>query len=187
MAVLKVVVLVSGGVDSATCVALARAYGAQVVGVHVDIGQANRLELEVAERTCERFGAEFRVAQCELRVGADSYTVPARNLVLVSLAAHCAVTHGASEVHIGINRDDGGRFLDCAQPALDAMSLALRWAAGVKLHAPLAEKTKAEVVQLAVGLGVDLQTVTTCYRGTACGGCVACVAMAEALNVLDMA
>ncbi len=206
----KAVVLVSGGLDSATVAALARRDGFDVYALSVRYGQRHAAELVAAEQvakavdaaehlvidvTLDRFGGSALTTEAAVPTGRDqgamgadipSTYVPARNTVLLSLALGWAEVLGSSDLFIGANAVDYSGYPDCRPEFLAAFqnlaNLATR--AGVegtemRVHAPLLAKSKAEIVTLAVELGLDLSVTVSCYlatpAGEACGACDACV------------
>lgn len=206
----KAVVLVSGGLDSATVAALARRDGFEVYALSVRYGQRHAAELVAAEQVAkavdaaehlvidvalDRFGGSALTTEAAVPTGRDqadmgtdipSTYVPARNTVLLSLALGWAEVVGSSDLFIGANAIDYSGYPDCRPEFLAAFqnlaNLATR--AGVegarlRVHAPLLAKSKAEIVTLAVELGLDLSVTVSCYlasaAGEACGACDACV------------
>ena len=123
----------------------------------------------------------------EIAGGIPSTYVPARNLVFLSMAGAYAQSVGAGEIHIGVNAVDYSGYPDCRGEYLSAFeamaNLATRGAVEgslpVKIHSPLVDKTKAEIIALGTGLGVDYGLTRSCYdpdpEGQACGACDSCV------------
>ncbi len=210
MASPKAVVLVSGGMDSATVATLARRDGFDVHALSFRYGQRHPSELAAAtwvarsveatehlvlDVALDRLGGSALTTDQPVPTGRDgssmgsdipSTYVPARNTVFLSLALGWAEVLGSTDLFIGVNAVDYSGYPDCRPEFLAAFenlaSLATR--AGVegaplRVHAPLLRMGKAEIVQLAVELGVDLARTVTCYQaspsGEACGRCDACV------------
>ena len=188
----RAVVLVSGGLDSATVLALARAKNLECYALSVDYGQRHRAELLAALRVANSLGArEHRVMRIDLggiggsaltdstiavpeapQVGIPITYVPARNTVMLSLALGWAEVLGAAEIHIGVNAVDYSGYPDC-RPAFVAAfervaNLATR--AGVegttafKIVAPLIDLTKAQIIRKGLELGVDFGQTVSCYQ-----------------------
>jgi len=186
------VILLSGGLDSATCLLIAREEGFAVHALSFDYGQRHRVELERARALASRYGApEHRVERIDLprgasvltdsslpvpkdRLGADaipSTYVPARNTVFLSHAVAWAETLGAFDVFLGANALDYSGYPDCRPEFLEAFermaNLATR--AGVegrgafRIRAPLLRMTKAEIVRKASELGLDFGLTSSCY------------------------
>ncbi|MDA8109811.1 MAG: 7-cyano-7-deazaguanine synthase QueC [Betaproteobacteria bacterium] len=202
----KAVVLLSGGLDSATTLAWARNEGYACWCLSVDYGQRHAAELDAARRIARRFGAmEHRIVRLDLaQFGGSALTdraiavpsagvqpgipvtyVPARNTILLALALAWAEVLGAQHIFIGANAVDYSGYPDCRPEylrAFEAMAnLATRAALEgrrIAVRAPLVDLPKAEIVKLALRLGVDPAETVTCYQpdaeGRACGACDAC-------------
>lgn len=178
------ILLLSGGVDSMVC--LYR--GGFDAALFVDYGQPAAL---VERRRSLAFasgrGLPWKVAtvSSSARTGilgtfdasAVSAVVPGRNSLFVGLAAML----GASRVTLGCNADDIDAFADCRPDVLGPVAAAC----GVHLDLPLGGLTKRQVVALAHEIGAPFSAATSCYRGTACGQCAACILLASALNPVD--
>ncbi len=186
------VVLLSGGLDSATCLLIAREEGFAVHALSFDYGQRHRVELERARALAARYGArEHRVERIDLPSGASALTdssvpvpkdrlgaeaipstyVPARNTVFLAHAVAWAETLGAFDVFVGANALDYSGYPDCRSEFLEAFermaNLATR--AGVegrgafRIRAPLLRMTKAAIVRRASELGLDFGLTSSCY------------------------
>jgi 7-cyano-7-deazaguanine synthase len=188
----RAVVLLSGGLDSATAAAWAKAAVFDVAALSVDYGQRHRLELEAARRVAEGLGiADHRVVTVDLRaiggsaltdeiavpkdreaIGADvpvTY-VPARNTVFLALLTGFAEVTGATDLVIGANVQDYSGYPDCRPEYLRAFETVARLGtrAGVEgarfsVHAPLLHLSKAGIVRLGASLGVDYALTLSCY------------------------
>jgi 7-cyano-7-deazaguanine synthase len=185
------VVLVSGGLDSATTLALARAAGRACYALSFDYGQRHRVELRAAAEVARALGAvEHRVMKIDTAgIGGSALTdasiavpeqattgipvtyVPARNTVFLALALGWAEVLGARELWIGVNAVDYSGYPDCRPEFVAAFerlaNLATR--AGVEgerfvVRAPLIELTKAEIVARGLALGVDYGRTVSCYQ-----------------------
>src|SRR6516164_3574237 len=204
------VVLLSGGLDSATALAVARRDGFRCHALSVAYGQRHTVELDAARRVARHLGAvEHRVIDIDLRsVGGSALTadiavpkdrpaeemtqgipvtyVPARNTVFLALALGYAEVVGAFDLFIGVNALDYSGYPDCRPEFIAAFEgLAnLATKAGVegrgrfRVHAPLVDLTKAEIIRLGHSLGVDYALTHSCYDpapdGAACGSCDSC-------------
>jgi len=197
------VVLVSGGLDSATALAMARADGYDCHALAVDYGQRHRSELDAARRVCETAGVPIKILPLDLRaIGGSALTddidvpqggttgipvtyVPARNTILLSLALGFAEVLGAEHIFIGVNAVDYSGYPDCRPEFIAAYQRMARLAtkAGVEggemtIHTPLIDLTKAEIIRRGAVLGVDYSLTVSCYRadseGRACGDCDSC-------------
>jgi 7-cyano-7-deazaguanine synthase len=188
----RAAVLLSGGLDSATAAAWAKAAGFEVAALSVDYGQRHRLELEAARRVAESLGiADHRTVAVDLRaIGGSALTgeiavpkdrgangadvpvtyVPARNTVFLALLTGFAEVLGAADLVIGANVQDYSGYPDCRPEFLHAFeTLAqLGTRAGVEgarffVHAPLLHLSKAGIVRLGVSLSVDYAATLSCY------------------------
>ena len=204
------VVLLSGGLDSATTAAVAVADGYAVHALSVDYGQRHRFELESASRVAKALQlASHRVIPIGLAaLGGSALTdeiavpqgrseeemagaipvtyVPARNTVMLAVALGYAEVLGAADLFIGVNAVDYSGYPDCRKEFIRAFEELANLAtkAGVegslrfRIHAPLIEMTKAQIINLGVDLGVDYSQTHTCYApnhlGISCGMCDAC-------------
>jgi len=170
--------LLSGGLDSTTMLYDLHSKGDKVHALLVDYGQKHVQELTFAKAHCKRLGVLFTVA-CLPPLGMDeqSWIVPNRNAILISLAVSTAVRAGAETVTIGCNADDAAGFPDCRPEFIAAMNATVK-AAGINVEvcAPYLHRKKWEIAGLARELGVLLHEIWTCYRGGAkpCGECPAC-------------
>ena len=206
----KAVVLLSGGLDSATTLAIARAEGFDAYALSFRYGQRHASELEFAARVARAMGAARHVTLAiDLRAfGGSALTsdvpvpkhdraeeigedipityVPARNTIFLSFALAYAEVTGANDIFIGVNALDYSGYPDCRPEYLAAFErmAALATRAGVegqpvRLHAPLLELTKADVIRRGLALGVDYALTRSCYdplaNGASCGRCDACL------------
>ena len=192
----KAVVLVSGGLDSATVLAMARAQGDECYALSFDYGQRHNAELRAAERIAHAGGAvEHRVVRLDLSaIGGSALTdaaiavpetpeegipvtyVPARNTVFLSVALGWAEVLDARDIFIGVNAVDYSGYPDCRPAFVEAFERLANLAtkAGVegdsfRIQAPLIELTKAEIIRRGVELGVDYAQTVTCYQADAEG------------------
>jgi len=193
----KAVVLYSGGLDSTTCLAIARAEGFVPYALSFDYGQRHAFELERARAYAPQVGAaEHRVVQIDLRqFGGSALTsetevpkdgsdqdaipvtyVPARNTVFLSFALAWAEVLGAFDIFIGVNALDYSGYPDCRPEFIAAFeqvaNLATR--AGVeqrrfRIHAPLQHLSKADIVRKGLELKVDFALTHSCYDPTPSG------------------
>jgi 7-cyano-7-deazaguanine synthase len=195
-AVERAVVLLSGGLDSATVLALARRGGAECYALSVAYGQRHGAELDAAARIAAALGAhEHRVMQVDLAgIGGSALTdltvavpehptagipityVPARNTMMLALALGWAEVLGATSIHVGVNAVDYSGYPDCRPEFIAAFeALAARATrAGIegrplKIRAPLITWTKAAIIQAGARLGVDYSLTVSCYQADAAG------------------
>ena len=202
----RAVVLLSGGLDSATCLAIARDQGFETYALSVAYGQRHAAELAASKRVAQVLGArEHRTASVELgQFGGSALTdpgiavpldqdnagipvtyVPARNTVMLSIALAWAEVLGANDIFVGVNAVDYSGYPDCRPAFIEAFERMARLAtkvgvegAQLRIHAPLIELSKADIIRRGVALGVDYGLTVTCYQadddGRACGRCEAC-------------
>jgi 7-cyano-7-deazaguanine synthase len=201
----KAVVLLSGGLDSATVLALARADGYRCYTLSFDYGQRHRIELQAAEKIAQALGShDHRLVKLDLSwmggsalldtsipvpqapsEGIPVTYVPARNTVFLSIALGWAEVQGAQDIFIGANAVDYSGYPDCRPAYMQAFeqlaNLATR--AGVegqrlRLHTPLMQLHKREIIHRGIELGVDYALTVSCYApdgdGQACGRCDSC-------------
>ncbi len=187
----RAVVLLSGGLDSATVLAIARAEGYRCYALSVDYGQRHGSELAAAQRVARESGVEeHRRLQLDLRgIGGSALTdsaieiptrpsegipvtyVPARNTLLLSLALAWAEVLEAWEIFIGANAVDYSGYPDCRpgfirsfeQTANLATRAAVEGRGRFRIRAPLLKLSKAEIIRKGVGLGVDYSRTVSCY------------------------
>lgn len=215
------VVLVSGGMDSAVTLALAREQGFACYALSVAYGQRHASELAAAGRVATLLGAlAHKTVRVDLRsIGGSALTsdtqvpehsdahgegdipatyVPARNTILLAIALGWAETLGAGHVFCGVNAVDYSGYPDCRPGFIAAFermaNLATKAAIeghALRLHAPLIEMSKAEIVREGVRLGVDFAQTVSCYQadpdGRACGRCDACVLRARGFATAGVA
>jgi len=199
----RAVVLVSGGLDSATTLAIARSQGFECYALSVDYGQRHRAELDAAARVARMLGAfEHRVIRVDLGgIGGSALTdasidvpespqsgipityVPARNTVMLSLALGWAEVLGADRICIGVNAVDYSGYPDCRPEFVQAFervaNLATRsgveGTARFRIDAPLIDLSKGQIIRRGVDLGVDFALTVSCYQADDTGrACGAC-------------
>ncbi len=200
----RAVVLLSGGRDSATVLADARARGFECHTLAVDYGQRHRAELNAAERVSQTLGASsHRVVRVDLRaIGGSALTadidvptqpgqgipvtyVPARNTLMLALAMGHAEVIGALDLCIGVNAVDYSGYPDCRPQFIAAFEDLCQVATRVgdeggqfRIHTPLIHLSKAAIIRRGVELGVDYAMTVSCYQadahGRACGVCDSC-------------
>jgi len=212
------VVLLSGGMDSATCLLLAREQGFQCHTLSIDYGQRHRAELDAAAALSASHGHSHRVVAMDLRaIGGSALTadipvpdhqvgneqipvtyVPARNTVLLALALGLAETLAACDLFIGVTAVDYSGYPDC-RPAFIAsfeQLAALATRAGVegsemRVHTPLINLSKADIIHTGLRLGLDYHDTVSCYQadtqGRACGRCDACALRRQGFIDADVA
>ena len=192
----RAIVLLSGGLDSATVLAIARSQGYECYALSVEYGQRHRAELDAAQRVAAAIGAkEHRVMRVDLAgIGGSALTdagiaipeslqpgipvtyVPARNTLLLSLALGWAEVVSAADIFVGVNAVDYSGYPDCRPEFIEAFERLARLAtkAGVegvpfRVQAPLIDMSKADIIRAGAELGVDFSMTVSCYQADANG------------------
>lgn len=192
----KAVVLLSGGLDSATVLAMARNDGYDCFALSLDYGQRHRAELAAAHRVASALGAvEHKVLPLSLdAIGGSALTdtaiavpeaategipvtyVPARNTVFLALALGWAEVLGSTDLFVGVNAVDYSGYPDCRPEFIKAFEQLANLATKVgvegqqfQVHAPLIEMSKAEIIRKGAALGVDYGLTVSCYQADETG------------------
>lgn len=193
----RAVVLLSGGLDSATTLAIARSEGFECFCLSLDYGQRHRVELDAAANVARALRAkEHRIVQLGLDTfGGSALTdtsiavpvdgaqegipvtyVPARNTIMLSLALAWAEVLGSRDIYVGVNAVDYSGYPDCRPEYIAAFEKMANLAtkAGVEgarltIHAPLINLSKAEIVRQGTDLGIDYGTTVSCYQADSDG------------------
>lgn len=203
------VILVSGGLDSAVLLAKLVSERRRVLALGVDYGQRHRREIDSARAICAHYGVEYRVA--DLRAiteffgkngltdhsvsvsegayneeGIKTTVVPARNLLLISVAAAWAISEKCETVAYAAHSGDHAIYPDCREEFAEKLDATLRladWHA-VRLERPFVAMSKAEIVALGAKLGVPFALTWSCYNGGSehCGKCATCIERAAAFR-----
>jgi len=208
----KAVILLSGGLDSATCLAIAKNEGYELHSISFQYGQRHCYELERAKALVEKFGVQsHRVIEINLgQFGCSALTdinldvpknedvigignvipityVPARNTVFLSLALAFAETISSQDLFIGVNALDYSGYPDCRREYIEAFEkmanlatkLSVEDCQTIRIHTPLIDMTKAEIIECGLKLGVDYGMTLSCYDphegGVPCQKCDACL------------
>ena len=186
------VILLSGGLDSATCLAIARAEGYDAYALSVEYGQRHAAELAAAQRVAKALGAvAHRTAHVDIgQFGGSALTdaslavpvdghdggipipyVPARNTLMLSIAKAWAEVLGAEHIYVGVNAVDYSGYPDCRPAFIEAFEKMANLAtkAGVEghhlaIHAPLIDLSKADIIRRGTALGVDYGLTVSCYQ-----------------------
>jgi 7-cyano-7-deazaguanine synthase len=195
----KAVILLSGGLDSTTTLAIAKDMGFEIYALSFDYGQRHKIELEAAKIAAARFGTkEHKTATIDLRLfGHSALTdnidvpkdqlaspdhipityVPARNTIFLSFALAYAETIGAFDIFIGANAVDYSGYPDCRPEYIEAFEKMANLATAASIngkqkftiHRPLILLTKGQIIQKGLGLGVDYSKTFSCYDPTTQG------------------
>lgn len=222
LAMAKAVVLLSGGLDSATALAVAKESGYECYALTCLYGQRHRVEVEAASAVARSmYVARHLVLTVDLgAIGGSALTdrcmdvprnegiedlqgvpvtyVPARNTILLAIALGWAEVIGGFDIFIGVHHTDGGGYPDCRpqfirafeQLANQATATAVEGKGRFRIHAPLLDMTKAQVIQTGLRLGVDYSLTRSCYDpdadGASCGRCLACRTRLDAFASLGL-
>lgn len=213
--------MLSGGLDSATCLAIAKSVGFEPYALTVVYGQRHSVEVEAAKRVAASLGvAEHRFVSVDLgKIGGSALTadidvpkdrdeaamggaipvtyVPARNTVMLGLALGYAEVLGSQDIHIGVNAIDYSGYPDCRPLFIQAFEKLANLAtkAGVegnpyRIHVPLIQLTKTQIIERGLRLGVDYSLTHSCYdpgpQGRPCGHCDSCLIRAKAFHDLGI-
>lgn len=197
----RAVILLSGGLDSATVLAIARKEAFDCYALTLDYGQRHHAELAASQRVATQIGAiEHRIIQLGLgEFGGSALTdptiavpespttgipvtyVPARNTIMLSLALAWAEVLGARDIFIGVNAVDYSGYPDCRAEFIEAFEKVcnLGTKTGVEqgnfhVHAPLIKKSKADIIRMGVELGLDYGQTVSCYQASAEGMACGC-------------
>jgi len=202
----KAIILLSGGLDSTTVLAMARDAGFDIRALTIFYGQRNHVELRASKRVVEYFNiCEHKILELDLRlVGGSALTddiavpshdssvsntvpstyVPARNTIMLSLALAYAEVSGADDIFFGANIHDYSGYPDCRPNYISAFESMANLATKrsieghpMRIHAPLVNMSKAEIIKRGLALGVPYELTHSCYApldNLACGSCSAC-------------
>jgi len=201
---MKAVVLLSGGLDSATTLYYAKKRGYKTHCLTFSYGQRHRREIESAKRLAKKSGSVLDILKLDLpwrgssltdrrlplpkgkvnRKGVPSTYVPGRNIIFLSYATSYAEAIGAEKIFIGVNQIDYSGYPDCRESFLKSFQGALKSGTrhkAIRIEAPLINKAKAEIVKMALRLSVPIALTWSCYRGdkTPCGRCDSCLIRAR--------
>ncbi|MEZ0324717.1 MAG: 7-cyano-7-deazaguanine synthase QueC [Fimbriimonas sp.] len=216
----KAVVLFSGGLDSSTVLAIAKSQGFSVCALTIEYGQRHAIELEAASRVAKDQGVlNHRLVHVDMgAIGGSALTadidvpknrddsqmadipvtyVPARNTVMLSIALGCAEVLAADDIFVGVNAVDYSGYPDCRPQFISAFEQLANVATKraieghtLKVHAPLINMTKREIIQTGIALGVNYALTHSCYdpdaEGRACAQCDSCLIRKRAFAELGM-
>ena len=189
----KALVLLSGGLDSATCAAIAASQGFKIYAISFGYGQRHSIELSFAKKIATMCNVvEHRIVELDPKCfagssltdatevpkdrdpvaleGIPSTYVPARNLIFLSFALGMAEVLGARDIFIGVNAIDYSGYPDCRPEFIESFEKTANLATkagvegdGFKIHTPLAGLSKSEIIKIGTGLGVDYSKTHSCY------------------------
>lgn len=200
----KAIILLSGGLDSTTCLAYAKSKGFICHAISFNYGQRHSVELEAAKKIAKKFETEHSIFDLPIhqfggsslinhdlpipeqtQIGIPSTYVPARNTIFLAIALGLAEATHAKHIFIGVSAIDYSGYPDCRPEYIQAFqtmaNLATRSGTeegGITIHTPLIHLSKAETIRLGIELGVDYKLTVSCYqansKGQACGRCDSC-------------
>ena len=206
----KAVILLSGGLDSATCLAIAKQDGYELHALSFNYGQRHKFEIEAAKSVAKSIGAKNHInLTIDLRAfGGSALTddikvpkerdanqiadeipityVPARNTIFLSFGLAFAETIKSNDIFIGVNALDYSGYPDCRPEYIESFEKMAQLATKssteknnqIRLHTPLIQLTKAEIIKTGLALGVNYGITHSCYdpvdKGNPCGACDAC-------------
>jgi 7-cyano-7-deazaguanine synthase len=187
----KALILLSGGIDSATCLAYAKANGYQCYAISFDYNQRHKIELNYAKKIAKQFNVKehiivkldmskwggsaltnkkIKVPKSGIRSGIPITYVPARNLVFLSIASAYAEAKKINEIFIGVNSLDYSGYPDCRPQFIKAFQKTVNLGTKVgiqdkkiKINTPLQKMTKYQIIKLAFSLGVNIDNTISCY------------------------
>ncbi len=201
----KGIVLLSGGLDSATVAAIALERNYHIIGLSFDYGQRHRIELEMSKKLAKHYSIEQKIFKIDLtQIGGSSLTsnikveegnlqrdknelpntyVPSRNIMFITIAASLAETIGFNTIFIGANALDYSGYPDCRPEFFEAMTRALNSGTRIGINeefhieVPLQKLRKSEIITIGTSLGVPYEMTHSCYEGNkkACGKCDSCL------------
>lgn len=198
----KAVVLLSGGLDSSTVLAISKAQGLETYALSFRYGQRHAIELDAARQIAQAAGvhqhimvdidlrqfggsaltADIPVPKSGATEGVPVTYVPARNTIFLSFALAWAEVLGASDIFIGVNALDYSGYPDCRPEyiaAFEQLAMLATKAPAPRIRTPLLHMTKAQIIALGLRLGVDYGLTRSCYdpspEGLSCGSCDSCL------------
>jgi len=203
----KAVVLLSGGLDSSTCAAIAKNLGYEVYALSFDYKQKHRFELDAADKIVRYLGLNsHKILSADLSsIGGSALTsdidvpdfkegqksipvtyVPSRNIIFLSYAVAYAEVIGANDIFIGVTAVDYSGYPDCRSEFIEAFNQAVNMGTkegvegkGFKIHTPLINLSKDQIIEKGISLGLDYKYTHSCYnpdsKGHACGKCDSCM------------
>lgn len=205
----RVILLLSGGIDSTTLLAKLSSENYDVIAVSFQYGQKHDIELNYAKKNAEKYGVkkhhiieldkilfnssalvnrEIDIATYknnELPEGQVNAYVPFRNLLFISTALSLAETMMIEEVYLAFNSDDNANFWDCRTDFIEKINAIATSNSSIQIKTPFINLSKSEVVQLAHQLCVDLDNTITCYQpieALECGFCLSCITKQNAMR-----
>jgi 7-cyano-7-deazaguanine synthase len=209
----RVILLLSGGIDSTTLLAKLSNEGYEIVAVSFQYGQKHSIELNYAIQNAKMYGVKNHhvieldkelfqssaLINSELCIttyndnivprGEVNAYVPFRNLLFISSALSLAETLNIKKIYLAFNQDDSHNFWDCKPAFIEKLNSLTIFRTPILVETPFINLTKSEVIKLAHNLGVDLKNTITCYQPkgtTECGLCLSCITKQKAMESAEM-
>jgi len=209
----KAIVLLSGGIDSAVTLYIAKKKGFRPLALIFDYSQRHKKEIAFAKRVADKAKCPYKVIKIDFprrgsslldnkeripanrpfgKKGIPSTYVPARNLIFLSIAASSAEIRGAGAIFIGVHTEDYSGYPDCRKAFLDqfkkTINVGTKKGKNIKIFAPLINKNKKEIIKIGLRLKVPIELTWSCYRGgkKPCGSCDSCRYRARGFRVLGI-
>lgn len=205
----RVILLLSGGIDSTTLLAKLSSDGYNIIALSFDYGQKHEIELNYAKMNAAKYGVSIHEiikldkklfsasALVNKSIGISTYEekelpngevnsyVPYRNLIFISSALSVAESMNISSIYMAFNSDDQKNYWDCSMDFVHRINSISKAPNTIQIKTPFIQKSKAEVIQLAKELNVNLTQTITCYQPTGtneCGVCLSCISKKKALK-----
>ncbi len=205
----RVILLLSGGIDSTTLLAKLSSENYDVIAISFEYGQKHAIELDYAKKNAEKYGVikhhiikldkilfnSSALVNQEIDITTykdnklperqDKSYVPFRNLLFISTALSLAETMEINEIYLAFNNDDSNNFWDCKMNFVEKINEIATLNTSIQIQTPFINMSKTEVVQLAKQLNVDLNNTITCYQPnetTECGVCLSCITKQKSLE-----
>lgn len=205
----RIILLLSGGVDSTTLLAKLTSEGYEITALSFLYGQKHSIELDFAQQNAAKYGVknhqiveldktlfessalvnlEIDIETIEnnnLHKGEVNAYVPFRNLIFISAALSLAESININEIYLAFNKDDSNNFWDCKTDFIEKINVISNLNISINIKTPFIDLSKSDVVKLASQLNVDLNNTITCYQpieATECGVCLSCVTKQKAIK-----
>jgi len=205
----RVILLLSGGIDSTTLLAKLSSENYEIVAVSFHYGQKHEIELNYAKQNAQKYGVKNHhiieldknlfassalvnrkidistYANNELPKGQVNAYVPFRNLLFISTALSLAETININEVYLAFNKDDSYYFWDCKTEFIERINAIATSNTSIQIVTPFINLSKSEIVKLARELNIDMKSTFSCYQpnGTSeCGVCLSCITKQQAIE-----
>lgn len=206
----QALLLLSGGIDSATLLAKLKSEGYQITALSFHYGQKHSVELNYAKELANKYEVKEHLI---LDIPNESFSgsalvnktinptkfndyknlpteevnsyVPFRNIIFLSFALSIAESRNIHEIFIAVNKEDAINYWDCSVEFIEKMNIISKMNTSISIESPFINLSKKEVVLLGKNLGVDFNQTISCYHpidGVECGSCLSCIIKKEALN-----